>query len=111
MRLPIFVSNVLCRWPGATHDSQIFCNSLIRAKFERCDFPGYFLVAYSGYAVRPFVIPSLDETLTQAENLFNEAQIRTRKPIERIFGIWKRRFPILAYGKSGKYSYCKGHFA
>lgn len=30
--------------------------------------------------------------------MFNESQIRTRYPIERTFGIWKRRFPILAVG-------------
>ncbi|KAI4467159.1 hypothetical protein MML48_2g00020421 [Holotrichia oblita] len=32
------------------------------------------------------------------EHLFNESQIRTRNPIERCFGIWMRRFPILSTG-------------
>ncbi|KAJ8933275.1 hypothetical protein NQ314_014103 [Rhamnusium bicolor] len=36
--------------------------------------------------------------VTAEEQLFNELQIRTRNPIERTFGIWKRRFPILAFG-------------
>lgn len=35
---------------------------------------------------------------TQAEQLYNESQIRTRNVIERLFGVIKRRFPILAYG-------------
>ncbi|CAK1602659.1 unnamed protein product [Parnassius mnemosyne] len=32
------------------------------------------------------------------ERLYNESQIRSRNPIERLFGIWKRRFPVLALG-------------
>ncbi|KAK9738190.1 DDE superfamily endonuclease [Popillia japonica] len=39
---------------------------------------------------------------TQAEQLYNESQIRTRNPIERTFGIWKRRFPVLALGIRSK---------
>lgn len=37
-----------------------------------------------------------------AEILYNESQIRTRNPIERSYGVWKRRFPILAKGISLK---------
>lgn len=37
-------------------------------------------------------------TNTNAERLYNEAHIRTRVKIENLFGVWKRRFPILAYG-------------
>jgi len=29
---------------------------------------------------------------------YNESLIRTRNTIERVFGIWKRKFPILALG-------------
>ncbi|KAJ8931584.1 hypothetical protein NQ314_015480 [Rhamnusium bicolor] len=32
------------------------------------------------------------------QHLFNESQIRTRNPIERFFGVFKRRFPVLALG-------------
>lgn len=90
--------DVVCRWPGSTHDSLIFSNSNVRAKFERGDFEGYVLVADSGYGVKNYLIPPLDNPNTPAEVLFNEAQIRTRNIIERVFGMWKRRFPILAYG-------------
>jgi len=41
--------------------------------------------------ITPLLNPS-----TPAEQLFNESQIRTRNPIERCFGVLKRRFPILS---------------
>lgn len=34
----------------------------------------------------------------RAEQLYNESLVRTRVIIERVNGILKRRFPILAYG-------------
>eukprot|EP00102_Acyrthosiphon_pisum_P023339 XP_016660549.1 PREDICTED: uncharacterized protein LOC107883951 isoform X2 [Acyrthosiphon pisum] len=30
--------------------------------------------------------------------LYNESQIRTRNVVERSFGVWKRRFPVLSLG-------------
>lgn len=35
---------------------------------------------------------------TVAEHHYNECHIRTRNTIERLFGVLKKRFPILAYG-------------
>jgi len=40
----------------------------------------------------------LQECHTPAENLYNESQIRTRNVVERFFGVWKRRFPVMALG-------------
>lgn len=90
--------DVVCRWPGSTHDSQIFANSNIRARFERGDFEDYTLVGDSGYAIKKYLITPLSNPVKRQEQLFNESQIRTRNCIERKFGQWKRRFPILAFG-------------
>lgn len=92
------IRNIVCRWPGSSHDSNIFRNSRLRAEFEDGTFEDNVLVGDSGYAVKRYLITPLLNPQTAAENLFNEAQIRTRNPIERLFGIWKRRFPILALG-------------
>ncbi|KAK9730338.1 DDE superfamily endonuclease [Popillia japonica] len=55
-------------------------------------------VGDNGYAVRKYLITPLANPQSPAENLFNESQIRTRNVIERTFGVWKRRFPILSVG-------------
>lgn len=34
----------------------------------------------------------------EAINTYNESLIRTRNTVERSYGVWKRRFPILATG-------------
>lgn len=56
------------------------------------------LLGDSGYACSNFLLTPLLETHTQAEQLYNESQIRTRNVIERSFGVWKRRFVALAFG-------------
>lgn len=52
----------------------------------------------SGYALQNFLLTPVAQPQTPAQHLYNEAQIRTRNSVERLFGVWKRRFPILAYG-------------
>lgn len=56
------------------------------------------LVGDSGYSIKQYLLTPFLNPRTPEEHLFNESQIRTRNPIERFFGIWKRRFPILAQG-------------
>lgn len=92
------ITNIVARWPGSTHDSTIFNMSVLRQRFERREFGENFLVGDSGYGIKSYLITPLRNPVTQAEQLFNESQIRTRNAIERCFGVWKRRFPILALG-------------
>jgi hypothetical protein len=56
------------------------------------------LIGDSGYAIEPFLMAKLQETQTPAENLYNESILRTRNVVERQYGVWKRRFPILSLG-------------
>jgi hypothetical protein len=76
----------------------IFNNS--RVKREFCDgrYGQYMLIGDSGYAIEPFLMTKLQETQTPAENLYNESILRTRNVVERQYGVWKRRFPILSLG-------------
>lgn len=52
----------------------------------------------SGYSLRPYLLTPLANPVAHAEQLYNESHIRTRNGVERLFGIWKRRFPVMAYG-------------
>ncbi|KAK5648390.1 hypothetical protein RI129_003282 [Pyrocoelia pectoralis] len=90
--------NIVARWPGSTHDATIFRNCMLRAQFERNDFADCVMLGDSGYAIKPYLLTPLLETRTRAEQRYNESHIRTRVIVENTFGIWKRRFPILAYG-------------
>jgi hypothetical protein len=55
-------------------------------------------VADVGYPVKNYLLTPLPQTHTRDENLYNETLIRTRNPVERSSGVWKRRFPILSNG-------------
>lgn len=52
----------------------------------------------SGYANKDYLLTPLLNPDNEAKHLYNEAHIRTRNSVERAIGVWKRRFPILAYG-------------
>jgi len=92
------IQDIVVRWPGSTHDANIFRNSTIKNRFEDGEFNDCVLVADSGNAVQRYFITPLLNPLTHVETLFNESQIRTRNPVERSYGVWKRRFPILSLG-------------
>lgn len=57
-----------------------------------------FLLGDSAYYSKSYLMTPITEPRTRAEELYNESQIRTRNTVERMVGVWKRRFPILAYG-------------
>lgn len=92
------IRDIVVRWPGSSHDSHIFNNSRIKAKFESGDMGNYVLLGESGYANTNYLLTPFTEVNTPAQNLYNESQIRTRNTAERCFGVWKRRFPILSLG-------------
>ncbi|KAH9359797.1 hypothetical protein HPB48_020990 [Haemaphysalis longicornis] len=68
--------DVVASWPGSVHDSRIFENSRVRVRYEGKRLPGV-LLGDMGYSCQPFLMTPLGE------------------PVERAFGVWKRRFPCL----------------
>nr|CAH7747071.1 unnamed protein product [Callosobruchus chinensis] len=92
------IRDIVARWPGSTHDQTIFNNSSIKARFEANEFENAVLLGDSGYALKKYLITPIPNPTTEVEQVFNEAQIRSRNPIERLFGVLKRRFPVLSLG-------------
>ncbi|KAF6215886.1 hypothetical protein GE061_000221 [Apolygus lucorum] len=84
--------------PETLGTGRAFSHSMSRALFEQGVYGDAVLVGDSGYACKPYMMTPLDQCHTPAENLYNESQIRTRNPVERLFGVWKRRFPAMALG-------------
>lgn len=92
------IRNIVARWPGSVHDQTIFNNSSVKRQFEEGYFGKYLLVGDSGYRIEKYLMVKLEQANTAAENLYNESIIRTRNVVERQYGVWKRRFPILSQG-------------
>lgn len=92
------ITNVVARWQGSAHDSTIFNNSRLRANFKDGTYGNSLLLGDSAYPSKQYLVTPLLNPQTAAERLYNESHIRTRNIIERLFGVWKRRFPILALG-------------
>lgn len=91
-------TNIIARWPGSVHDSTIFNDSPLRVEFEMGEYPQCFLLGDAGYACKPYLLTPLNNPNTPAQQNYNRAQIATRNPIERSYGVWKRVFPSLALG-------------
>lgn len=111
------ILDIVARWPGSCHDQTIFNNSLIKRRLETNEFKNSLIVADSGYANSRYIVTPLLNVNNPVEELYNESgelfllftsaidkQIniflvtRTRNPVERQYGVWKRRFPVLSVG-------------
>lgn len=88
------ILDIVTRWPGSTHDSRIFNNSRLRMHFERRERPG-LLLGDRGYPQLEYLFTPLLHPETPAEVRYNTAHRVTRCTVERLFGIWKRRFSCL----------------
>ncbi len=79
-------------WPGSTHDSRIWDNSQLCALLGNQTYEGY-LLGDNGYPCRSYLMTLLLTPQTPAERRYNSCHIAGRGVIERVFGVWKKRFP------------------
>ncbi|KAI5754193.1 hypothetical protein M8J77_006645 [Diaphorina citri] len=86
--------DLICRWPGSAHDSRMFNASSVKLRFDNDELPGY-LLGDSGYAQTRKMYTPFPDPANPQEEAYNRAQKTTRNLIERAFGVWKRKFPIL----------------
>ena len=86
--------NIVARWPGSAHDSNIFNNSRLCQELEDDLHPGH-LLGDSGYPCRNYLLTPLTSPQSRGDIRYNAAHITTRNAIERAFGLLKRRFACL----------------
>lgn len=80
------------------HDSTIFYSSQLHAEFESNKYQNSYMLGDNGYPCLRYLLTPLLETRTLAEVRYNGSHIKTRNTVERMFGVWKRRFPCLSNG-------------
>lgn len=86
--------NVVARWPGSTHDANIFNNSRLCVEMEDGVHRGR-LLGDAGYPCTAFLFTPLANPQSHKEIRYNRSHITTRNCIERAFGVLKRRFGVL----------------
>ena len=92
-----FILDVDCRWPGSTHDSRVWRQSDVKEYMERQR--RYFVAGDSGYPksevlIKPYA--TAEAANCRRKTLFNRRISGLRTVMsENIYGVWKRRFPIL----------------
>lgn len=96
------IIDIVARWPGSSHDSTIFNNSVRKARFEAGQYGDALLVVDGGYASKSYAMTPLGNPRTPAKQLYNESQIRTRNPVERSYGVWKT-FPSFGIWNASKF--------
>lgn len=96
--LTMKITNIVARWPGASHDQTIFNNSNLKMQLERGDFGNFIIVGDSGYRNTRYLATPILNCESAVHQLYNESQIRTRNVIERTIGVLKRLFPVLSMG-------------
>lgn len=88
------MTNLVARWPGSTHDARILFNSAMYDEFANGRRQGIIL-ADGGYMSETWLLTPVPNPRTVAERRYNTGHARMRVTVERLFGIWKRRFPCL----------------
>lgn len=90
--------DIVARWPGSAHDSNIFNQSRLKERFASGEFGEGVLLGDGGYALETYLMTPFRKPVTEAEINYNKIHAITRNTVERKYGVWKRRFPCLALG-------------
>ena len=90
------IASIVAHHPGSVHDARIFRESNLNRRLQRSQLQGV-LLGNGGYPCRTYLLTPLLAPTTPAEERYQRAHASTRQVVERLFGIWKRRFPCLQY--------------
>ncbi|XP_052215379.1 putative nuclease HARBI1 [Dreissena polymorpha] len=83
-------TDVVSRWPGATHDAAVFDSSGVKEYLSTNDV-GH-LLGDSGYPLRTYLMTPVPHPSNDGEQAYNDHLCRGRIVVERAFGVLKSRF-------------------
>jgi hypothetical protein len=81
--------------PGGCYDSTMLADSRVGRDLKNGHFGEGFLLGDGGYGCTTFLMTPYTVPNTLPQERFNNAQTKSRNPIERAFGATKRRFHCL----------------
>ncbi|KAJ1172512.1 hypothetical protein NDU88_004358 [Pleurodeles waltl] len=90
-----YISHVNAKFPGSVHDAYILRNSSNPYVMGQLQRHRVWLLGDSGYPKLSWLLTPVRYPRTRAEECYNEAHGRTRRVIERTFGLLKARFRCL----------------
>ena len=107
IKLPHFLDQVVanderiydvdCGWPGATHDSRIWNRSEVKRYVE--EQRRFLMAGDTGYPISEVLVKpysTVESGQDRRKRLFNRRLSGARTVMsEGLYGVWKRRFPIL----------------
>ncbi|XP_060939195.1 putative nuclease HARBI1 [Limanda limanda] len=88
------INNVEAKWPGSVHDSRMFRESTLSARFAGVEFDGY-LLGDRGYPCQRYLLTPYPDPEPGPQRHYNLAHCRTRARVEMTIGILKARFQCL----------------
>ncbi|KAJ1165126.1 hypothetical protein NDU88_005555 [Pleurodeles waltl] len=90
-----YISQVNAMFPGSVHDAYILRNSSTPDMMGQLQRHRVWLLGDSGYPNLSWLLTPVRNPRTRAEERYNEAHGRTRRVIERTFGLLKASFRCL----------------
>lgn len=87
-------TNVVCKFPGSTHDAFILQSSSLPEYVANLEDEGW-LIGDSGYPLKEWLMTPVNQPRTEQEQRYNSSHCKTRNVVERAFGVLKARFRSL----------------
>ena len=82
----LMFTNIVCLWPGSTHDSHIFDNNALCSQF-RNGLIDSILLGDGGYPCCHYLMTPVINPMRSKERHYNRAHIATCGMVERMFGL------------------------
>ena len=96
-----YITNIVAKWPGSSHDSFVFQNSELSMKFETGQIEGGYLLGDSGYGLKPYLLTPFLNPESPPQERYNTAHTKTRNIVERCIGLLKSRYRCLHHKTAG----------